>query len=104
MNISCSKVVRAGKTESDFEMLLPVIRSRDSTLLQKTLNEKSVDILNCNYNGWYPLNEAVDMGYVDIAKQIIENAVTHNINILKKWDQQTIRVRYRGSFFLQSCS
>ena len=69
---------------------MQLFKKKDLNLLQKLLNEKSVDILHCNNDGWYPLHEVVDLGSTDIAKQIISYASKKKIDVLKEWDQTAV--------------
>ena len=71
----------------ELEKVTSAIRSRKASLLENMVKEKTVDILNYNHDGWYPLHEAIDLGYIDIAQLLIKSAFEHDIDILNKWDQ-----------------
>jgi len=77
-------------SENKPESFLSVIRMRNESLVQKFLSINSVDSINCHQDEWYPLHEAFDLGEFAIAKQIVEFASKHGINVLHKWDQNLI--------------
>ena len=82
------------------EELFTAIRRQDKAALQRILNEKGVEVLDGNENEWYPLHEAVDSGFVDIAKQIVSFATKRGVNVFQKWDQAvTAHSQYSQEWF-----
>ena len=93
------------ETQSDLQLLYSIIQERDRDKLAATLEQKGVGILNCNNDGYYSLHEAVDLGYLEIAKLIVGFASRHGVNVLKKWDQKiTFHPKYCTNSFVVSHS
>ena len=94
------EILDSCKGRNDLELLFSIIRKRDSGLLQKVLKEKSVHVLEFNDDGWFPLHEAVELGYLDITKVIVEFASKNKINVLREWDgRQTSHRKFGTDMF-----
>ena len=83
-----SKIISRCNSNSNYDLLMSHIYNRDCRSLKKLLKKrKSFDILNCHKDGWYPLHEAIELGYVDIAKLIVKFATKYKFEAFNEWDQ-----------------
>ena len=89
IDLDHKRVALTTEMENDFDLMISLIHKRDKTSLKELLNNKSVNILNINKDGWFALHEAVDLGYTDIVKLIVKFATQHGIKVLEMWDLTT---------------
>ena len=94
--INHGKIISRCNSNSNYDLLMSHIYNRDCRSLKKLLKKrKSFDILNCHKDGWYPLHEAIELGYVDIAKLIVKFATKYKFEAFNEWDQtMTFHRRY----------
>ena len=100
-----SEIISRCNSNSNYDLLMSHIYNRDCRSLEKLLKKKkSVDILNCCHkDGWYPLHEAIELGYVDIAKRLVKFTTKYKFEAVNEWDQiMTFHRRCLHSFISTS--
>ena len=86
------------RSDGDINLVTTIIRQRHSNSLRALLKKKSIDVLHCYRDGWYPLHEAINLCYLDIVKLIVKFASKHNVDIISNWDQtMSLQRKYEHS-------